>query len=32
MKEGWRVLKFHETIIELQSKEAWEAAQKGWRL
>lgn len=24
MKEGWKVLKFHETIIELQSKEPWE--------
>lgn len=23
MKEGWKVLKFHETIIELQSKEPW---------
>lgn len=23
MKEGWKVLKFHETIIELQSKESW---------
>lgn len=23
MREGWKVLKFHETIIELQSKEPW---------
>lgn len=29
MKEGWKVLKFHETIIELQSKEPWKTDLNG---